>query len=70
MHCSGGLHARERLLPKCWNQRSSPKPLLIELLTVLTSMGSEDLAGIGLDIEPQVQVLRLAAWRRKPASTA
>jgi orotidine-5'-phosphate decarboxylase len=29
-------------------------------VTVLTSMEREDLAGIGLDIEPQEQVLRLA----------
>ena len=41
-------------------QRSGPKPLLIGV-TVLTSMEREDLAGIGLDIEPQEQVLRLAA---------
>ncbi|NQD91099.1 orotidine-5'-phosphate decarboxylase, partial [Pseudomonas sp. CrR25] len=36
-----------------------PKPLLIGV-TVLTSMEREDLAGIGLDLEPQAQVLRLA----------
>ena len=35
------------------------KPLLIGV-TVLTSMEQSDLAGIGLDIEPQLQVKRLA----------
>ncbi|MGV8502277.1 orotidine-5'-phosphate decarboxylase, partial [Pseudomonas aeruginosa] len=34
---------------------SGPRPLLIGV-TVLTSMEREDLAGIGLDIEPQEQV--------------
>jgi orotidine-5'-phosphate decarboxylase len=35
------------------------KPLLIGV-TVLTSMEQSDLAGIGLDVEPQTQVKRLA----------
>jgi orotidine-5'-phosphate decarboxylase len=35
------------------------KPLLIGV-TVLTSMEQSDLAGIGLDVEPQKQVIRLA----------
>jgi orotidine-5'-phosphate decarboxylase len=38
---------------------NGPKPLLIGV-TVLTSMEQSDLAGIGLDIAPQQQVLRLA----------
>ncbi|HSC82572.1 MAG TPA: orotidine 5'-phosphate decarboxylase / HUMPS family protein, partial [Pseudomonas sp.] len=38
---------------------SGAKPLLIGV-TVLTSMEQEDLAGLGLDIAPQAQVLRLA----------
>ncbi|GGU69705.1 hypothetical protein GCM10009504_28670 [Pseudomonas laurentiana] len=34
-------------------------------VTVATSMEREDLAGIGLDIEPQEQVLRLTALVEK-----
>jgi orotidine-5'-phosphate decarboxylase len=58
VHCSGGL----RMMAACretLEQISGPKPLLIGV-TVLTSMEQEDLAGIGLDVQPQVQVLRLA----------
>lgn len=58
VHCSGGL----RMMAACRNELdklSGAKPLLIGV-TVLTSMEREDLAGIGLDIEPQQQVLRLA----------
>jgi len=68
VHCSGGL----RMMAACrevLEQRSGPKPLLIGV-TVLTSMEREDLAAIGLDIEPQEQVLRLAALAQKPASMA
>lgn len=36
------------------------KPPLLIAVTVLTSMQQEDLAEIGLDIEPKAQVLRLA----------
>ena len=58
VHCSGGL----RMMAACretLEQISGPKPLLIGV-TVLTSMEQDDLAGIGLDVAPQVQVLRLA----------
>jgi orotidine-5'-phosphate decarboxylase len=58
VHCSGGL----RMMAACretLEQINGPKPLLIGV-TVLTSMEQEDLAGIGLDVAPQVQVLRLA----------
>jgi orotidine-5'-phosphate decarboxylase len=58
VHCSGGL----RMMAACretLEQINGPKPLLIGV-TVLTSMEREDLAGIGLDLEPQAQVLRLA----------
>lgn len=58
VHCSGGL----RMMAACRNELdklSGPKPLLIGV-TVLTSMERDDLAGIGLDVEPQTQVLRLA----------
>ena len=49
------LAAREAL-----DQAEGRRPLLIAV-TVLTSMGSEDLRELGLDIEPQEQVSRLAA---------
>lgn len=58
VHCSGGL----RMMTACretLDALSGPKPLLIGV-TVLTSMERSDLAGIGLDVEPQEQVLRLA----------
>lgn len=58
VHCSGGL----RMMSACretLDKLGGRKPLLIGV-TVLTSMEREDLAGIGLDIEPQQQVLRLA----------
>jgi len=57
VHASGGermmVAAREAL------EKFQQKPLLIGV-TVLTSMEQSDLAGIGLDIEPQEQVKRLA----------
>jgi orotidine-5'-phosphate decarboxylase len=58
VHCSGGL----RMLAACretLDGLSGAKPLLIGV-TVLTSMERADLAGIGLDVPPQEQVLRLA----------
>lgn len=58
VHCSGGL----RMMTACRDvleQASGAKPLLIGV-TVLTSMEQQDLAGIGLDVAPQTQVLRLA----------
>lgn len=58
VHCSGGL----RMLSACTEELAKingPRPLLIGV-TVLTSMEQSDLAGIGLDIPPQQQVLRLA----------
>jgi orotidine-5'-phosphate decarboxylase len=63
VHCSGGL----RMMAACRETLESmngPKPLLIGV-TVLTSMEREDLAAIGLDVEPQTQVLRLAALADK-----
>ncbi|QAX81972.1 orotidine-5'-phosphate decarboxylase [Candidatus Pseudomonas adelgestsugas] len=63
VHCSGGL----RMMSACrevLEQYTGQKPLLIGV-TVLTSMKREDLAEIGLDIEPQEQVLRLAALARR-----
>ncbi|WP_101496883.1 orotidine-5'-phosphate decarboxylase [Thiopseudomonas denitrificans] len=58
VHCSGGL----KMMAACrevLEQHQGSKPLLIGV-TVLTSMEREDLAGIGLDVAPQEQVLRLA----------
>ncbi|WP_192982071.1 orotidine-5'-phosphate decarboxylase [Pseudomonas sp. EggHat1] len=58
VHCSGGL----RMMAACRNELdklAGAKPLLIGV-TVLTSMEQQDLAGIGLDVPPQEQVLRLA----------
>lgn len=58
VHASGGRRmmeaAREELIKK------SHQPLLIGV-TVLTSMEQSDLAELGLDINPQQQVQRLAA---------
>lgn len=57
VHASGGQRmmeaAREAL------ESFQTKPILIGV-TVLTSMEQQDLAGIGLDVEPQQQVKRLA----------
>lgn len=58
VHAGGGERmmtaSREILEPY-----GKDRPLLIGV-TVLTSMEQQDLAGIGLDIEPQKQVMRLA----------
>ena len=58
VHASGGeammLACRERL-----DTFGADRPLLIAV-TVLTSMGAEDLAGIGIVDSPEVQVSRLA----------
>ena len=59
VHCSGGL----RMMAACRNELdklAGPRPLLIGV-TVLTSMERDDLVGIGLDVLPQAQVLRLAS---------
>lgn len=58
VHCSGGA----RMMEACrevLDKNGGPRPLLIGV-TVLTSMEQADLAGIGLDVAPQQQVLRLA----------
>jgi orotidine-5'-phosphate decarboxylase len=59
VHASGGERmmaaSREILEPY-----GKDRPLLIGV-TVLTSMEQSDLAGIGLDVVPQEQVIRLAA---------
>lgn len=59
VHASGGMRmmqaAREALQPY-----GKERPMLIGV-TVLTSMEQSDLTGIGLDIAPQEQVMRLAS---------
>ena len=58
VHCSGGL----RMMAACreeLDKLAGRKPLLIGV-TLFSCMEQQDLAGIGLDIAPQEQVLRLA----------
>jgi orotidine-5'-phosphate decarboxylase len=57
VHASGGERMMVAAAEAIANK--SHKPLLIAV-TVLTSMEQSDLAGIGLDVTPQQQVLRLA----------
>lgn len=57
VHASGGrkmMHFAREAIDKCEH-----KPLLIGV-TVLTSLSRQDIAEVGLDIEPAEQVLRLA----------
>jgi len=58
VHASGGRRMMEAARNEI--EMKSHRPLLIGV-TVLTSMERADLADIGLDIDPQVQVERLAA---------
>ncbi len=58
VHASGG----RRMLDACrevLEQRTGARPLLTAV-TVLTSLEQEDLVEVGVDIEPMVQVQRLA----------
>ncbi|SDU14718.1 orotidine-5'-phosphate decarboxylase [Halopseudomonas salegens] len=58
VHASGG----RRMLDACrevLDQRTGERPLLTAV-TVLTSLEQEDLLEVGVDIEPMVQVQRLA----------
>lgn len=63
VHASGGermmLAARESIDKVQGLSVSESKPLLIAV-TVLTSMEQQDLAGVGLNVEPRQQVLNLA----------
>lgn len=62
VHASGG----ERMMTACRDRLESfgkDRPLLIAV-TVLTSMGPEDLAGIGITDSPEAQVSRLATLTR------
>lgn len=57
VHASGGRRMMEAARNEI--EKKTHKPLLIGV-TVLTSMEQPDLADIGLDIDPQLQVKRLA----------
>jgi orotidine-5'-phosphate decarboxylase len=57
VHASGGL--RMMLAARAGVDRSATPPRLIAV-TVLTSMGTEDLRQVGIDVEPASQVERLA----------
>lgn len=62
VHASGG----EKMMTACRDRLESygkERPLLIAV-TVLTSMGPEDLAGIGITDSPEAQVSRLATLTR------
>ena len=62
VHASGG----EKMMTACRDRLESfgkDRPLLIAV-TVLTSMGPEDLAGIGITDSPEAQVSRLATLAR------
>ncbi|AHI31095.1 MAG: orotidine-5'-phosphate decarboxylase [Marinobacter sp.] len=62
VHASGG----EKMMTACRDRLESfgkDRPLLIAV-TVLTSMGPEDLAGIGITDSPEAQVSRLATLTR------
>lgn len=63
VHASGGQKMMERTV-ELLEQKGVEKPLLIAV-TVLTSMQREDLAGVGLDVEPIDHVKRLALLTEK-----
>jgi len=61
VHASGGrnmMQAARDAIEQCHH-----KPLLIGV-TILTSLSRQDIAEVGLDVEPQEQVLRLAKLAR------
>ena len=58
VHASGGQKMMEQA-KHALQAYGNDAPLLIAV-TVLTSMSREDLQGIGIDMEPQEQVMRLA----------
>ena len=58
VHASGGRRMMEAAV-EALAEQGGQRPLLIGV-TVLTSLGREDLAEIGLDVSPEVQVMRLA----------
>lgn len=58
VHASGGRHMMEAAAKAADEAASGERPQVIGV-TVLTSMGREDLVELGLDLEPLEQVLRL-----------
>ncbi len=59
VHASGGRRMMEAAAAALKDNAGERKPLLIGV-TVLTSMSAEDLAEIGVNVEPATQVERLA----------
>lgn len=57
VHASGGLKMMQAAREAVDQSRNPPKLIAV---TVLTSMSGEDLRQVGLDVEPAVQVARLA----------
>lgn len=62
VHASGGLRMMQAARAALEGLPARPRLIAV---TVLTSLGREDLAQVGLDLEPQVQVLRLAQLARE-----
>jgi orotidine-5'-phosphate decarboxylase len=58
VHASGGARMMTAAKEALSNYQSAPSLIAV---TVLTSMDSEDLRGVGIDCEPMEQVLKLAA---------
>ena len=61
VHASGGQRMMEAASDALANYQSPP---LLIAVTVLTSMESQDLQGVGIDVEPVQQVQRLATLTR------
>lgn len=57
VHASGGLKMMQAARAALEGLPTRPRLIAV---TVLTSLGREDLAQVGLDLEPEAQVLRLA----------
>lgn len=64
VHASGGEVMLEAARESLEQHSGSNRPLLIAV-TVLTSMTATDLQGIGLQVTPQEQVIRLASLAQK-----
>lgn len=62
VHASGGRRMMEAAVEALQAYKQKPKLIAV---TVLTSMEQSDLADIGLDVEPQVQVKRLAGLAKQ-----
>ncbi|WP_396586168.1 orotidine-5'-phosphate decarboxylase [Bermanella sp. R86510] len=62
VHASGGRRMMEAAVEALQSYKHKPRLIAV---TVLTSMEQSDLADIGLDVEPQVQVKRLAGLAKQ-----